>query len=150
MQLVYYQKVLGLYASLSPDAMVRSGYGMSGHCSAHQEDVRELNKILDYILPEGDTTTPGGSLSDALPPSARPSSPKKGRPVTQRPVALRALQLQIDTGQTWRTIAQQVCDCKKEHDQSCTENIRQSVNGLKRLLRQLGIQLPPKATHPGE
>src|SRR5947207_15070016 len=82
-------------------------------------------------------------LLRALPGSAR-SSFKKGRPVTRRPSALRALQLWID-GQKWLPITQLVCDCpKKKHDQYCDEAIRQSVIGLKQLLRQLGIELPKR------
>lgn len=66
-----------------------------------------------------------------------------GAPVKRRPDAVRALQMQIDTGQTWTSITQEVCGCpKKKHDQRCTENVRQSVNGLKRFLRKLDIELP--------
>jgi hypothetical protein len=135
LRLAYYQNVLRLYESLSPDTKVHAGYGMSRHCSDHQEEVREIIKILTYLFSEEEITTGltarPGSMS-ALPASARLFS-RKRRPVTQRPAALRALQLQIDTGQTWSAITPQVCGCvKTNHDRFCTENIRQGVNGLKR------------------
>jgi hypothetical protein len=148
LRLAYYQDVLRLYASLSPETSVQSGATMLRHCSDHQEEAREINKILDYLVEEeeikaGAVPQPG-SIARALPPSLR-VSPKKGRPVTRCSAALRALQLQIDTGRTWTSITQEVCVCKSEkHGRSCTENVRQSVNDLKRVLLQLGIQLPPR------
>lgn len=149
LRLAYYEKTLRFFEPLPPETRVHTGFGMAGHSSRHPKEVREINQILDYLIPEGEIKS---NLLDALPVSARLSSKKgrPGRPVTQRPAALRALQLQIDTGHFWPAITPQVCGCgKKRHDERCTENIRQSVNGLKRFLLQLGIQLPPKAKHQG-
>jgi hypothetical protein len=147
LRLAYYQNVLRLFESLPPGTLVNAGFMMGRHCSDHQQEVREINEILDY-LPDSRGRAPHGR-SLYLGPVSTARSPTKGRPVTRRSAALRALQLQIDTGRTWTSITQEVCDCKKEHDQSCRENIRQGVNGLKRLLRRLGIQFPPEATHRG-
>jgi hypothetical protein len=146
--LAYYQSVLRLLESLPPETSLNSGYRMSELYSGRWKDVLKINQIHDYLIPGG-----GGSASQIgnmyLGPISRARrSPKKGRPVTQRSAALRALQLQIDTGQTWTAITKQVCGCgKKRHDRICKEKIRQSVNGLKRFLRDLGIPLPPKASH---
>jgi len=148
LRLAYYQNVLRLYEPLSPETLVHAGYTMGRHCSGHQKEVGEINQILDYLIPRaGKMTTggapPPGSLPLALPESARRFT-KKGRPVTRRPAALLALQLH-DTGQTWFSITQEVCDCgEKEHNEACTEAIRQGVIGLKRFLRQLGIEVPKR------
>jgi hypothetical protein len=145
--LAYYHSVLRLFESLPPETLVNAGYTMYKHCSGHRKHVLEINQIHDYLIPEGGGSAPQIGNMHLGPISAARRSTKKGRPVTQRPSALRGLQLQIDTGQTWTAITNQVCRCgKKRHDRACTEKIRQSVNGLKRFLRQLGIELPPKAT----
>jgi hypothetical protein len=141
--LAYYRNVLKLYESLSPETLVQAGATMGRHCSDHKEEVREINAILKYLLPEEEITAAprAGSILFALPVSARHPT-KKGRPVTRRPAALRALQLQIDTGRTWISITREVCGCPKEkHGKSCSEAIRQSAIGLKRFLRRLGIEL---------
>jgi hypothetical protein len=138
----YYQSVLRLFESLPPETLVNAGFTMSMHCSDHQKEVSQINAILDYLVPEGGAGSPHGRAI-YLGPLSRKSSTKKGRPVKRRSAALRALQLQIDTGRTWLSITQDVCGCEKQrHDQACTEAIRQSVNGLKRFLRQHRIELP--------
>jgi hypothetical protein len=64
-----------------------------------------------------------------------------GRQPARPQVAVRALQMKIDTGRTWREITREVCDCGKlDHDDkngSCKANVRQSVRALEGLLRSL-------------
>jgi hypothetical protein len=149
--LAYYHNVLRLFESLSPETSVMTGYRMWVHCSGRRKELLKINQIHDYLIPEGGGRAPQIGDMYLGPISAARRSTKKGRPVTQRTAALRALQLQIDTGKTWLAITQEVCGCgKEEHDHICMENVRQSVNGLKRFLRECGIQLPPKAAQLGE
>lgn len=147
LQLAYYQHVLKFYEALPPDKPVRAGYPMWKYASDHKAEVREIHQILSFLI---DTKTKGGtppawSIYHALPRWARPTN--RGRPGARRRSAVRALQFQIDTGQSWTSVTQEICDCpQNKHDQSCKEAIRQSVNGLKRLLRRLGIEIPKVAT----
>jgi hypothetical protein len=138
--LAYYQKALSFIEPLSPEKRFHAGWPINCSSPDRQKEVRQILQILDYLAPKSAEMKKG--LLRALPISCRISYKKKGAPVTRREAALRALQLQIDTGRTWTSIAQEVCDCKKKHSPRCTENIRQSVNGLKRFLRKLGIELP--------
>ena len=141
--LAYYQKALKFIEPVPPETLFHTGFAMWKYCSGpdRQKEAREILQILDYLDPEPETKT---GLLHALPVSSRPS-PKRGAPATRRPAALRALQLRSDTGRTWLSIAQEVCNCeKKEHDKLCRETARQSVSGLEQFLERLGIELPKR------
>lgn len=64
---------------------------------------------------------------------------ERGRPITKRLIAIQALELKLFDGKKWthQRIAQKLCDCGNEiHDKKCSESIRQSVLGLKRILKK--------------
>jgi hypothetical protein len=65
---------------------------------------------------------------------------KVGHPPTRRRVAARALQMKKAGNRTWPQIAEAICDCRqKDHTKYCTQNIRQGVIRLQKLLRVLGF-----------
>jgi hypothetical protein len=148
--LAYYQHVLRLFDSLPPETMVNAGYGMGKHCFGRQEEVLGINQIHDYLIPVGGGPAPQIGKMHLGPISAARRFAQRGRPVTRRSQALRALQLHIDTGQSWTKITKRICDCGDKTHELCTENIRQSVNNLKRFLRELGIQVPQRANRRRE
>jgi len=66
---------------------------------------------------------------------------KRGAPVTRRLTAVRALQIQIDKSWDLKKVTQELCDCgKAAHDESCEQQMRQSIGTLKRLLRKWGTE----------
>ena len=73
LRLAYYQNTLRFYEPLPPETRVHSGYtfALVEHSSRHPKEVREINRILDYLIPESEIKT---NLLWALPGSARLSS----------------------------------------------------------------------------
>jgi hypothetical protein len=67
--------------------------------------------------------------------------PGRGRPATRRLTAVRALQMQIDKNCDLKKVTQERCDCgKAAHNESCEQQMRQSIGTLKRLLRKWGTE----------
>jgi hypothetical protein len=67
---------------------------------------------------------------------------KSGRPVERPLLAVQGLQLQLDEGLTLKQVTAKVCDCKKaEHADCCEQNLRQSMDRIKRLLRRFRIKV---------
>lgn len=101
------------------------------------ESQRRARKMLDLI--QGDQLT-----FVALYPVVEQLYKKKpGRPVTRRHAAVRALQMTIEKNWTLNKATHQFCDCgKSKHDVSCKQQMRQSIIGLRKLLRKSGVGLP--------
>ena len=76
---------------------------MVGHSSVSERGARDQQNSR-FPIPESERE----ATLIFGPPRIGPALLQEGRPVTRRPVAVRALQLQIDTGQTWSAIAQQI------------------------------------------
>jgi hypothetical protein len=69
------------------------------------------------------------------------TKPGRGRPATRRLTAVRALQMQIDNKLDLETVTQELCDCgKKDHSECCKQQMRQSINSLRELLRKCGLE----------
>jgi hypothetical protein len=65
----------------------------------------------------------------------------RGRPVTRRLAAVHALQMQIDNGWKLKKVTSKVCDCTKAtHDDSCEQQLRQSIMTLEKLLSKCGVE----------
>ena len=68
----------------------------------------------------------------------RAGKQNKGRPISKRQIAVAVLEKKMtEPGRAWRELAEEFCDCKKQqHDKRCKENLRQSVNDLKKVLKR--------------
>lgn len=140
LELSYYKRLLRFYESLPPETGIHGGLSILLHCQNPRslDQAHELCRILDYLGPEMRAALEGGLPSSVLLRSS-------GRPSSRRHDALRALQLKIDTGRSWRAITEEICRCaSSKHDRYCTEALRQSVIALKHFMCALGIDLPER------
>jgi hypothetical protein len=119
---------------------------------------QESTEILGWLFPHQQHSfdfilTTAKTMRDVNIPEAmvqsfmkRAGHKPRGRPITKRQIATQALEKQmLEPERKWsyRELAQLFCNCGKgKHDQSCAQNLRQSMMQLKKLLAKYAPHLP--------
>ena len=68
---------------------------------------------------------------------------KAGRPSTKRCVAIQAKELKLTDPKrwSWPKITAVLCDCGKDHDIRCQNNLRREVLHLEKIMRECGCKI---------
>lgn len=108
-------------------------------------------EILEWIFPEGKTSSEDAlKITNALKEAGAPKDiwmnvikradkRRKGRPITKRQIAVKALELKLSDPDKWsyQKLAQRLCNCEKSnHDNSCSQSLRQTMLQLKKVLKK--------------
>jgi hypothetical protein len=75
-----------------------------------------------------------------------------GRPATKRHIAIRGKEMRLADPKrwTWPKITEALCDCGKDHDIVCQDNLRREILHFEKVLSKFGcIVEPPREKQPG-
>ncbi len=132
---IYHPEELRRHQSLREDIL---SYLIAPEDFKARED-RTKAKMLELLVRDSVTLL-------AFYPIVKELGNSRGRPVSRRPMAVKALQMKLSTNRKWREITSIICDCGKDIHTDCVQAVRQSVIGLKRLLRKCGTEVPGPAS----
>ena len=143
--------------SFSDQSNIKTGNDVKAHFNKFTSLLKELIEIAEWIFPHEPMPLEKALTVASILRKQNVSKVvweiviknaerrKRGRPITKRQIAIRALEKQIlEPNRKWthRELAQQFCECgKSQHDKSCSENLRQSMIQLKRILAKYCPQM---------
>lgn len=159
LRLAYLRKLLDFIEIPTKEGIAPSGADIWNYWVNRRTEFQQLcatgTEIASYVLPSESkmdianrakkkvaSLLPVEQVFDSVPVLDRFFA-MPGAPVKMRPVAVKALQLKIDKGWSLARITREVCPCRKAtHRPNCQQDVRQSIIGLKKLLKRCGIEVP--------